>query len=83
MTITDNQSKVMTKRRILFQYPALPTIELGLCYIIVGCSMIYAWSQVLIASNKYEFQYWHSIRINRLPLIGERYMVLFLILLTF
>ncbi|KAK6105064.1 MBOAT membrane-bound O-acyltransferase family protein [Brugia pahangi] len=64
----------MTKRRILFQYPALPTIELGLCYIIVGCSMIYAWSQVLIASNKYEFQYWHSIRINRLPLIGERYM---------
>ncbi|EJW71786.1 hypothetical protein WUBG_17302, partial [Wuchereria bancrofti] len=74
MTTTDKELKLTTKRPILFQYPPLPTIELGICYIIVGCSMIYAWSQVIIASNKYEFQYWHSIRINRLPLIGERYM---------
>ncbi|EFO12556.1 hypothetical protein LOAG_15977, partial [Loa loa] len=72
---TDNQkSKARTNRRILFQYPALSNVEIGFCYFIVGCSMIYAWSQVIIASNKYQFQYWHSIRINRLPFIGERYM---------
>ncbi|MCP9263690.1 hypothetical protein DINM_006882 [Dirofilaria immitis] len=71
---TTMKTTTTTNRRILFEYPALPKIELAFCYLVVACSMIYAWSQVLIASNNYKFQYWHQVRINRLPLIGDRYM---------
>ncbi|CAG9532238.1 unnamed protein product [Cercopithifilaria johnstoni] len=74
MTSDKRIKSTATSRRVLFEYPPLPSVELGFCYIVVGCSLIYAWSQVIIASNKYEFQYWHSVRLNRLPLIGERYM---------
>lgn len=65
-----------TRRRpVPFQYPALSKVEIGICYSVVACSMIYAWCQVIIASNEYQFQYWHEVQINRLPLIGERIMV--------
>lgn len=70
-------AKYSSKRlkRPLFIYPQLPSIELKFYIAIVFCTAIYAWSRVLIASNKFVFKFGQPATVHYLPLIGERFKV--------
>ncbi|VDK28255.1 unnamed protein product [Gongylonema pulchrum] len=60
-------------RKVLFQYPALPKFELRLYIVVVCCAAAYAWSEVLIASNKFEFKFGKPASLHHFPLIGDRF----------
>lgn len=68
-----SSNKALGHRKVLFEYPALPKFELLLYIIVVCCSVIYGWLQVIIASRKFDFKFGNSAALHRLPFFGERF----------
>lgn len=69
------KKNVAENRKVLFEYPSLP--EIKFCFLVVICTLIYAWYCVFQASQRWaKFRLSENVPLKEFPFFGKRFKVL-------